>query len=347
MECLKNIIGLSEHDCECVDIAPSGFDTSDSGYYITDFDHGIPLLQTSYSISKCFGHSTVWEVMAKARELAVKQFCMELNKAIYKKNESRFKAFSGFIGKDEFSNSLNNRGKKWAGAIYKANNIKGGCWAIQAIEIGLDCSELIDVHIFDKSNISTPIKTIQIQSIVGQFVSVELDEELILSLSSDSCGHVEFLIAYELPSGCNPLNNKLTCCSDKPQWKNYFNVSGFCADDLTNLKTNSWAQGLRVGGYLKCNGLEWLCEIGNINGYEMSDVVAKTIQYLSSIKLAQAVLDTGEINHFVNCSRESLYGKRNHFKKEAFQNIQWICENIPKGCTDCFKCKTRGYKARL
>ncbi len=341
-ECLDGLVGLTDIECDCIeDERPEDWNESDSGLYLTDFEDGIPLNTLVFSTAKCFGGQTVWEVMQRALNQATKDFVRDLKASIYGAYDSNLQVFSGCVGKQKVTGSLS-ISEDYTGATFEVKKaVKGACWTINEIGLGLNCNAEVEVLIYEASNPSNILHTETIQAVAGEFVKHALSTPLQLPLQSDNCDKLKYVIAYDLPDGCDPLNSKFRCCSDKFAWEKYFNAKGFSSNDLSITgKCTNYSNGLSVCGFLQCDGLKWICDLDEIQGYSVKDVISKTIQYRAVSKLISAICDSGNINFYTLLAPEKLIARQQGNNTMYVQNITWITQNLPLHLTDCFKCKT-------
>ena len=353
IDCLDGLIGLTDIDCECViEERPENYNSSSSGYFLTDPEWGIPFKTVAFASPDCFSGGTIWEVMQNSIDKAIIDFCTDLNASLYSKYDSRFKQFSGFMGQMD-SNGTLSTSKQYA--VQKVNflNYSSGCFTVDKIALGLSCDAIVDVRIRDSQNPSVILHTIpSVEAKAGQFASFGLEEPIELPMQLDGCRAACYLFEYEIPDGCKPINNKITCCGKKPAWLSFAKITGFNTDDLGVINSaGKYAQGLLIGGFVGCRTLDWICEdikVGD-KGLSLMRTIAATIRMKAVVKLGNTIHNTGKINFTTLLDTDRLMGQIRKCNSGYSQNIQFICENLPVDMCDCLKCKPskRVFKAGI
>lgn len=336
-DCLRGLLGLTDIDCECYeDDRPTDYNESESGYFITDSEYGIPFNQAIFAAKDCMADgSNIWQVLEKSRTEAIRDLCNDLQKGIYTLNE-RYKVFSEQIG--QLKGSMTSSGGTWVGQIWKPKkSIKGGKLCVSSISLGLTQSAAVEVFIFNKSNLTTPINSVIVNTIAGEWVTVPF--ELDLDVSTNDCVN-EYYFAYELPAGASYFQNKFKCCGNRPEWQKQIQAHGFYGADLNNIKTNStYASGLSVHTSFACDGLDWICSLDKIKGFDFKALLGVTLLFKTVSKVLTRIEQQGQINFFTVLDAERLSRKRSSAVKNYKNNISYIVENIPSNLSDCFRCE--------
>lgn len=344
LDCLTTLIGLSDNTCTChEDDRPASYNTSQSGYFITDFEDGVPLLDSVFAAQDC-GAGSIWDVLDKSRSQAIIDFETDLFAAIYNNHAGRFSTYSGDIGQRRTTGNLTGYDGQFTGIRILAREYRGTKITISKIAINTNYSGTIPVKIFSSDDPTTVIHTETINAVAGSWIENTLSTPLTLELFGTDYDKLYYYIVYDATS-IQPVNNKFTCCGKRLGWKQYAEIDAISTDDLTQVKTaTNLAMGLSVTASLFCDGGDWLCDLDELGDYNGKSVIAKSLQFKAAAKLISAILDSGNINYYTLLNREALYGKRNHFNKRYFENINWIAENIPSYVTDCFKCSDKKIK---
>ena len=93
--CFENIIGLSRTDCECVEDRPVSAGTSASGLYLDELEGlSIRLADTKRDC----GESSLWTMMARARENAVKDMVSDILACLNREAAIRRRSGSAIVG---------------------------------------------------------------------------------------------------------------------------------------------------------------------------------------------------------------------------------------------------------
>lgn len=357
LDCLTNLVGLTDKDCECYSGSkPDGFDSlneTESGYYLTDEDYGFPILDSIYAAVDCGDANSVYSVLQRARTAAINSIYTDLQAALLQFWDKAVKPFSGLVGQRR-STTTRTPSASTVGQLWQPNPIKDASFMVAGIWIGVSQAGAVEVTISSNDpDFDTVSQTFTVTT-AGKFQyftftnPVELPLYSKNTVSGNCCGTcgLRYTISYVPANGVKFLDNKFSCCGGhNTEWKQYITAKGFETNDLDSLledcteSTNSMAQGLAVDGYLACDNLQWLCELKELNGKDLRDVLARAIQFRSTVFMAQHVLDSPEINQWTTLNREALYGKRNHAQKRFDEYMLWIAENVPVGMTGCYKCK--------
>ena len=336
LECLTGLVGLTNLDCPCIEEdRPSDYNVSRSGYFLTDAKYSIPINAAVFAASDCYGGSNIWEVLKEALRSGTVQFETDLLAAIYNGNDSKFSTFSGQIGKLE-SNSIIGGNRTYQGICIDPKSIKGGSICINSISLGLSCSEAVTVDI--TNNRGELIHSELINTVGGQFETVALSTPLNLPLYSDDC-ELKYFVSYQMPDNCSALQNKFKCCGKTPKWEKFLSAKGFDSDTIPASANSNLSYGLSINSTLKCNGMDWICQVNNDGEHATLNVIARAIQLAAIQCLISVVLGSNKINFWTMSNRENLFGKLRKAEKDYHTRIAWLAENLPKDATDCFTCK--------
>lgn len=334
--CLNTLVGLSATDVDCwTGTTPEGYNTSDSGYYLTDQDFGVNHL-TGVAVAG-------WTILTNARAQAIREFKTDLLAAIRSRYDSALHPFSGYIGqlKHTGTRSVSN---DFLGHRVRVRRLKGFRLVLQKVILGLNTSGSYDVTVTSNDELfDGSAYDLTVTHTANSWNGTDWQEEVSLPLWADTCpgDYLEYYIGFDR-NGAQPLNNKLYCCGNNPLWKKHLDVSGFSADSATPELTGSFStdgNGLVLKAYLTCENLDWLCELEQLNGYQTLDVAARCIQQRAAAIACGAALEMPEIGVGNGFNANVLADRRNFLNGRYGENVRWIAENLPKGVTDCFKCK--------
>lgn len=335
LTCLDTLVGLSKTEYACfTDEVPDGFDTSDSGYHLTDTDYGLTV------VDQCALNG--WTMLQSALDQAILETKSDLRAKIRDRFDNRVKPFVGHIGKLQHTAALTVTTDYIGVRMRVKKQIKGAYWVFRKIYVGLNTSGDFDISITSNDPLFTSPTPVAISTVSNQFASATTAIELPLwsDAAFDSGEYLEYYLL--IPRGsARPLNNTFTCCGKSPEWMQYMYVDGMLTDSTTDGTGyfGSQANGFVLDGYLNCADLDWICELDTLGGYYLKDVLARTIQFRGAAIAIAALTDTLQVNPCTGYQLESLNGKRAYLNKRYAENIAWIADNIPAGVTDCFMCK--------
>lgn len=342
LTCLDTLVGLSSTEYACfTDTVPDDFDTSDSGYYLTDVDYGLTVSEQCALAG--------WTMLSNALTQAIAETKTDLRAKLREKFAGRVSPFSGQIGKLKSTGSLS-LSKDYIGIrIRVKRQIRGAKWVFKKIYLGLNTSGAKSVTVTSNDPLFTAPTPVSVTAVANQFANAETSIELPLwsRAEFDAGEYLEYYLT--IPRGSvQPLNNTLNCCGSTPGWMGYFWTEGMAADDDegTGATYGLNANGMVLDGYLTCEELDWLCDAEELGGYYTTDVLARTIQFRGAAIAISALLDTLQVSPCTGYQFENLNAKRNYLNQRYAENVQWIANNIPPGVTDCFTCKPEQMQRR-
>ena len=335
LTCLDTLVGLSKTEYACfTDAVPDTFNTSDSGYHLTDTDYGLTVSE------QCSLNG--WTMLQSALDQAVMEFKTDLRAKLRERFDPRLSPFRGEIGKRKSTGTITVT-KDYIGVrIRVKQQIKGAKFVFKKIYVGLNTSDDFSIAVTSNDPGFTEPAPVDITTVANTFASATTSIELPLwSYSQFDPG--EYLEYYlTIPRGAaKPLNNTFSCCGSHPDWMKYFWADGMGADDAyaTGGTFGNQANGFVLDGYLTCEELDWICELEELNGYALLDVAARAIQFRGAAVAISAMLDTIQVNPCSGYQFENLNSRRGYLNGRYSDFLTWIADNMPSGVTDCFTCK--------
>lgn len=367
LDCLVNLVGLTDRDCPCYDSAAfpdfATKNASETGYYLTDKDNGFPLLDSLFASIDCGDPNNIFAILEKARQSALNGIYTDLPTALTHPKTGRFKKrllpFNGLVGQRRTTStktfSKTRAGQLWTPSDnWKYRELKDMQFVVTAIWAGFNSTGTLDVD-FESNDpdFTTVTKTVNtVAGVMNRNELLEADQFTLPLWSKNTedgycCGDcgLRYAITYDT-TGQTALANKFTCCRSGKPWGLFFEAGGFETDDVNDVlddcghTCNNAAQGIIVEGYLWCDGLQWLCELDQLDGWNLKSVLARTIQFGSNVYLSNHVLDNDIISYWTTVNKEGIYKTRSHSKKRFHENIAWLAEKMPIHATGCYTCKT-------
>ena len=120
--CLTGVIGLANCACPCLeDIAPEGYNDSDSGLYITDL---VPMEMLG-GTDKCTDPGSPWNTVDKARDRGANLVLKDVRAGIMKRNQAVRPYFKGMIG-EKSSRDVRSLSTTYAWARISSPQNRGG-----------------------------------------------------------------------------------------------------------------------------------------------------------------------------------------------------------------------------
>lgn len=338
LTCFDTLVGLSATDFACfTDTIPDDYDTSDSGYYLTDTDYGLTIAE------QCTVDG--WTLLDAALTQAIRETKTDLRAALRTRFDGYVTPFSGLIGQQK-SNAPQTVNQDYIGLRIRTRRQKGVKLVIKKIYLALNTAGTYSVTITSNDPLFTSPAATSVTIATPNAFTGSAAVALELPFWSDSCpdDYLEYYISIDR-NGATPRNNTLKCCGNNPVWLKHMDVTGFYADTDTPTDGaggySNQAYGFSLDAYLTCEELDWICELDELNGYHLKDVVARTIQFRGAAIAISSLIDRIQVNPCTGYQFENLNSRRAYLNKRYSENIQWIAQNMPNGVTDCFTCKPK------
>lgn len=338
LTCLDTLVGLSSRECNCLSGSrPSGYDTSDSGYYLDDREYGFPVADALLATQDC-GEGSVWDMLSTARDQAIRDFKVDLQQALTSVRDSNIINWRGTIAKAE-STGYNNTTTGTAGLQLRPRyRLKDASFVVKAVWVGLDTTKSLTLN-FTSNDVSFSGTTRAVTATAGQWVRNALEVPVTLPMFSIARTDVKYNVHYSL-DGAKAYNNRVSCCSPPP-WMKHMDAYGILdasfADDT--IYASGYAYGLAIEGYFTCAKLDWICDIEEMNGLDFRDLLGRCIQFKAAVKLMSMVLESGKVNYFTILDAEGLERRRGKLQKMYSEYLLWVAQNLPANVTSCWGCE--------
>ena len=354
-DCWDYVIGLYKGSCSCWDPKVpyhDDYDTSYSGLYLNKLGP----LQNLQGLENCEnGH--LWTMMAESRDQAVINFVTDLNRSLSSRYTLKYKPFTGVIGRaqNDRDRAINST---YAGVILRCNPLKGAVMTLTGIETIFSYTGALTVTVYDNLNTNHGSYVL---NTVADTLTVNDIADLELPMYSDYIDNLEYYIVY--PVAGQPRNNELTCfCgSFKPYydlkfpyytkqkkavygWANYVMVGGIELSDLDFMAdtdpVSKYMNGLILDVNVNCNFVQTYCDTSlDFEGDPIAGATAHAILYRSAFLLADAILQTGEINKHIMINHEALFEFQKEWVVKYNEMLKYIAENVDISQSGCFGCR--------
>ena len=339
-DCLDALIGLSDDDCDCFATGrPVDYNTSSSGLFITDPEHGFPMVEALNVSGDCSGYG-VWDILANSRDKAIIQFKIDFLAKVRQRYNRTINSWAGSIGKLKNSGSQALQ-KQFAGHVYLPYPIKDGKLVVTGLYIGLTTTEAV-VPITFSSNDPTFTPVVRNVSSVANTWELNDFTDVELPFYSDKVDELQYYVSYDT-TGLLNIKSSFFCCGGRAPYTKSFKYGGFNVDVISEDNISCGANttyGLAVQGYLACNELDWLCNIDQLAGYEVQQVIARCIQSQAASVAASEVLTSSRTNKYTTWSSEVIEERYNGLKEAYSTNVDWLVDNFPTDASGCFECKS-------
>ena len=335
LACFDTLVGLSATEYECFEgDAPEGYADSDSGYYLTDTDYGLTVVE------QCTIDG--WTILQNALAQSIQETKTELRALLRGRYDGAIKPFSGLIGQMK-ANASQSVQEDIIGLRLRVKEQRGAKLVIKKIYLGLNTAGTYPVKITSNDPLFTSPADTNVTIVTPNTFTGSADVSLEIPFWSDSnpYDYLEYYISTNR-NGALPRNNSFKCCGNAPAWMAHLAASGFEADTQTPSESGSFsslAMGFVLDAYLTCEELDWLCETHEMNGFYAKDVLARTIQFRGAALAISALLDNLQVNPCTGYQFDNLNTKRNWLNQRWAENLTWLSANVPTGATNCFKCK--------
>ena len=349
-DCIETLVGISDNDnADFATGRPDGYDTSTSGYYVTDADHGFPMLDF---LSDAQGDEakTLWDILTSARSKALTQFRTDLPAMARKKHRPRSRAWSGKIGKLTHSGT-HGAMRTFAGHVIRPPRRRGASLVLTHVWLGLDSAQSVTVTVSSNDPEFTPV-TQAVTSGAGSLAQTAFSSPVTLPFYSDNTEEeLQYYVSYEVPDGASVLDNAFSCCAVVQPYERIFRTGGFTVDtvdeDNVGLGSNS-AYGMSLEGYYTCDALAWLCDMGKLVTDDVQNVVARAVQANAASIAAYTVATSTRIARGTTWQADEVLG-RAHDLKESYENhLAWLVDNWPGDANGCLECKSaRNFSKRF
>lgn len=347
-DCLDLLVGLTDNDCNCYTTSrPATYNTSTSGYYITDADEGFNVLEAVAMGIPC-GDATIWDALNQSRDKAIIRLRTDFIDKLREVRRPRLNTFNSVIGKIT-ANQIMATAYPYAGVKILLQEVKGGSFFIDEFWVGLNVTTTFNLVVASNDPNFIPI-TVPVTSEAYKFKQKVLDSpielpmysELVLNNTGDE--RLKYYIYYEIPAGAQPLNNRWVCCGANPTWKAHMDISGFTTNDVTipiESGGGGSAMGIAMKGYFKCDDLDWFCELDKEAGVGYRNVVARAIQAKSAAYLLNYVLNKQDVSQYTLMNRDEMHDKRAYLEIRYKEYVEWLTDNYPTRANDCYICIKR------
>jgi len=361
MECLNEIIGLSQKECECFEgDKPANANVSKSGLFLDELP-GLELKMID-AAEDC-GEGNVWERMLKAVTAAEINTKTEILKMLNNTVRDAYEHFGGFFGKRNFNGSIPASSlKNYQGVNIEAKDIRGSMFVLKEIDAFFDETTTgeITVNIYRSDN-PTPLYFFNIDTEANVAKKNILSVPIELPMWVDGFEDVQYHIIYSKHATAKPLNNRVHCnCSDgknKTKWSQFGYVQGINIDSFTTVQdldeatNDNYLYGLGLIGELKCEKSTIICDEDRDLDFENDAValsIAQAIRYNAGVILIHSLIDRPD-STIVALNEEQLVFLANEYSQAFKDEIQFIANNINVDSNDCFVCRNlvgiRGIKS--
>ena len=327
------------------------YSESDSGLYITDL---LPEEEVA-ALAAC--DETLWDLFAKARDIAIKEFRSALNTTIARRFSPKLPAFRGSIG--ETTGDYLTTTDAFAGVRIRTNAMKSGYLKISRIMALFQKSGTVTVTIYDQHG-TVVVPAFAITTAAGGKAITEVN--ITLPLLGDFQAEQDYFVVYTYDPDNKPRQNKITCSCNKTftptlsadgysahdrrrgqprytgaqAWHNFVMVGGWTGDSVADFSdapdaVTPYLNGLVLDVEIGCDmsaGLCALVETFGANEHAMSAAMA--IQRKAAAWLVNRRYTSSAPTRAGAVNREELMNAARRWEAEYSEIVNYCFECVPR-----------------
>lgn len=342
-ECLKDIIGVTKDFSQCLhgQLTNEEFQAlsvSRSGLYLDGVEGGVLLrnVPNPNNIKPFIKYQT--DAIENAKKFFTADILAELNLKYQVKKTN----FIGEIGKVSYVGSMAVNSRLQFLKVQAKNDailhvdrfrvflnmdITTKVWVVK-IEEG----QSQGVIVYENENVTSDNK----------IITVIFEEDLKLPLSINGRKQDYYFVYEKLDSALQPRDIKTSCgCAGGDAYSEFLIVGGGEAETFSDLgftKNDLFTHGISISVQIKCETGSVICKEYNEND-AIAYVTAFALLYKSAELVIESIMNSGIVDRFTMLSREHLWGKRTHFKKEYNDRVKYLSGAIDVTSSDCFLCR--------
>ena len=366
--CFENIIGLSRTDCECVEDRPVSAGTSNSGLYLDELEGlSIRLADTKRDC----GESSLWTMMARARENAIADTTSDLLACLSREAAVRRRSGSAIVGDTQKStaSAISLRAGVHGMTIQLAK-VKGGTFRVTRIGAAFKTSGTITVHVYDRYG-EDPIASYTVNHDANRPTWTTLPLPLDLSMDHRGTDNPRYWFVFEPGADLRAMNTLMNCnCGtggptwniDRPQyqsiqqnggqlwmqWAMAAGTQGTTIADRESWGTSNTTNGLLLDVEFDCDQVTTICpDVPNYQTDGIQRVIAHAVRFKAGANLITSILSSTAINRYTMTAGEQLDAMRKQYLKEYEARVfEYLCPTIAEEANinrygDCLVCKDR------
>lgn len=348
LECLENIIGLSETTCECTsESKPSDADTSASGVFLDQLEgFNIDLAAAADDCNR----DGIWTRMDRAVRNAKLDLQRDLLGCIGGNYKPRIESFMGQLGDSAFQGSLNLT-TPYAGIYISPFEVKGAYMTVKKIGVLINQNAPVTVQIWSNENTSTKVfETLTpISAIQDTLTWGALTTPLELPMWSFNGIKLKYYVVMVLDGTFQPKANKRDCgCGgvQRPylKWLDFGGIKGSNTSNLSAFASTTELNGIVLDVDIKCKTSEVICSSEKPLDFENDEnamYLAYAIRFRAGARLFEELKSTGRINRFSLLNGEFVNAKIDEWNKAYMDCINYLCAKSAEmiGINDCLICR--------
>jgi len=351
MECIENIVGLTDKDYDCATKAEDYAEKNISltGYYVRDVEFTPDLND----------RPDVYELLQESRAEAIVDTLTKIRAKLASYNNLSMNGLRDIAGRfDKANYAMSSTNNVYAGMHIDSLIAHKGL-SMRINQLGLFFDK-VGTYVLKLVNIDDPgtvIKQQQITTIANKKTFFNVSD-WVLPFYGQS-GAIRYALYYER-NGERAYNSNFWCgCVDDNTWhrKRYLAMAGTNFDQLeqlriNNIPYNASSNGISIDFTLECDPLSWLCS-QNTTAWRTNHLllmISKVVVFYSNLKIISKLLNTNDPTVHTILDKEALVYKIGKLNKLIDESTDWIAEECTNNefilnQTDCIQCKPqKGYK---
>lgn len=345
MDCLENIIGLSETTCECFPETPTDYSKSNSGIFLDQLEGmDLNMVQASADCSK----GGLWDRMQRAVRNATNEFESDFLSCIRMNYKQRLPNWAGLMGDPKYTTFLNLT-TAYAGMRINTWESKGSFLKIKRIGVLVNATVPVTVEVYSSEAGGTFITSYVINAVANTLTFATITPDpLKLPLWNLRTLNLHYYVLLKLDGTFKPLNNKRDCgCGggNKRPWLAWFDFNGIKGpapiNGASNFQNTQEVNGIILDVETGCEVAQVICGGDEPLDFE-NDGYAKKMAYAIRFKAGELLLhdlaSSSNINRLTLLDGDRVGKYLDWYRTEYNKWIDFLCANshLEENC--CLKC---------
>lgn len=368
MACYDSIIGLSQLECPCIVEGPDGFNESDSGIFLDQYDY-VKMLQ---GFDDCASGSA-WDILDRARSAGIKRYLNDAKAALIAKYSQRAAPFSGTIGSAAGRTALSTA-RQYVGIRLMPNPIRGGSITVTKIGMLFPSGTANGTRVVSIYNSLNQLVTTRTVNIGTGHVVTTLSVPIVLQTTTEYSEKHDYYLVYEHNAVTPSVNNTSSCgCggvksvfnTQSPTWLNgrqnrttawqgWVMAAGWQGDALTDFDiddsyTVEQNNGMTLQIECGCDISTILCASSlNFNADAGAMSQAYAIYYAAAQYVIDAILRSDKLIRSAMINRDALKADKADFEKRYMEAVKYVVDSATLNNNDCLMCReTSGMRVNI
>jgi len=302
-----------------VEKATARINQSDSGLYLDEMQE-FNLNKVPVEVDATTGlpvEGSLWQKAHHARREALKEMETALFAGLGTMNRLKNDPYTGFLGSKDKKNYYKFQNGQVVTTVIQTNNIPGHVMRIKSLALHTSLETIVPVTINGKVYEIKTRPALYTNILPTPIVIPINGEDITISYTVN-----EFMVGINtMCYGCQGVVRKIS-----PYFPNIEGQEG---------------NGLVIDMTLTCQPDNVIYENYNTNHNGIAHVLAYAARFKTAELLIESILSSGTINRFTMMDNQYLWGKRNHFRKEFQDRINWLIstDGFDLSTDNCYQCK--------